>query len=286
MSLVPFADGKPRPKKILSLGLFRTGSQSLAEALRILGYRDVFHTTFFIDGDLNKWNGISAAADDNISCLPTFTGRNWSLKDWEAYFGPCEALTDVPQFAEPLLETYPEARVILVRRNFDAWSKSFLDTIIRPSTEGIMAWLSTNMMESLMGLHVSRVIHKQYMGLLGVSDIEKTKNMDVLKTGYDRHHRMIREMIPANRLLEIDLEDLGWEPLCEFLEKDVPEEPFPRSNESSILREKFRGLHRSAVMGGLGVIVLCTGGAWLCGYVTLAAVTRVAHHYDWDFWRR
>ncbi len=37
--------------------------------------------------------------------------------------------------------------------------------------------------------------------------------------------------IPAHRLLTFDLRD-GWPPLCEFLEVDVPEIPFPKTNSS------------------------------------------------------
>ena len=40
---------------------------------------------------------------------------------------------------------------------------------------------------------------------------------------------MIRGLVPKERLLEWAVED-GWEPLCEFLDKPVPNEPFPHVN--------------------------------------------------------
>lgn len=40
---------------------------------------------------------------------------------------------------------------------------------------------------------------------------------------------MIRGLVPPDRLLEWSVED-GWEPLCKFLGKDVPDEPFPHLN--------------------------------------------------------
>ncbi len=40
---------------------------------------------------------------------------------------------------------------------------------------------------------------------------------------------MIRGLVAKDRLLEWTVED-GWEPLCEFLGKDVPNEPFPHVN--------------------------------------------------------
>ena len=36
--------------------------------------------------------------------------------------------------------------------------------------------------------------------------------------------------MPNERLLEFDVRD-GWEPLCDFLHKPIPKEPFPRTNQ-------------------------------------------------------
>ena len=40
---------------------------------------------------------------------------------------------------------------------------------------------------------------------------------------------MIHGLVPKDRLLEWTVED-GWEPLCKFLDKPVPDEPFPHVN--------------------------------------------------------
>lgn len=40
---------------------------------------------------------------------------------------------------------------------------------------------------------------------------------------------MIRGLVPKERLLEWSVED-GWAPLCSFLGKPVPDEPFPHAN--------------------------------------------------------
>jgi hypothetical protein len=155
MSFKPYVEGPTRPKQVISLGFYRTGSHSLKEALTILGYRDVFHSSGIINDHL-KWVGMNQAADDNIPCLPTYTGRTWLRDDWNQYLGPSEALTDVTPFAESLLNAFPEARVILVHRDFDSWVKSFQETLILPASEGILAWLSGNVMEPFIGLQISR----------------------------------------------------------------------------------------------------------------------------------
>ncbi|KAJ5097338.1 P-loop containing nucleoside triphosphate hydrolase protein [Penicillium angulare] len=119
MDFKQFAEGPTRPKQVISLGFYRTGSHSLKAALTILGYRDVFHSSAMAK-DVAKWVGMDKAADDKISYLPSYTGRTWSRDDLNRYFGPCEALTDVTPLAEPLLREFPEACVILVHSDFDS----------------------------------------------------------------------------------------------------------------------------------------------------------------------
>jgi Sulfotransferase domain len=42
----------------------------------------------------------------------------------------------------------------------------------------------------------------------------------------------VRSLVPADNLLEYQPQD-GWEPLCKFLGKPIPNEPYPRVNEGS-----------------------------------------------------
>lgn len=267
-NIVPFTSGPVREKKVISLGFFRTGSNSLQEALNILGYRDVFHSSAMARSP-EKWIGLAAAADANIPCLPSYTGRTYTREDWDVYFGPCEALTDVTPFAEPLLNAYPEARVILVHRDFDAWAESFLNTLVRPSSEGVLAWLSGNFMEPMLGMYISQSAWKLYMGLLGVCDLRKTTDRSIMRAGYDRHYNNVRRMVPPERLLELDLKDLNWEPLCRFLGKEVPNVPFPRLNEGRVFRNEYRRLHVLAILGGSLKLASFIG---LAGGVLMASI--------------
>ena len=43
---------------------------------------------------------------------------------------------------------------------------------------------------------------------------------------------MIKGLVPKDRLLEWYIED-GWEPLCKFLGKPVPDVPFPHANAAN-----------------------------------------------------
>jgi hypothetical protein len=46
---------------------------------------------------------------------------------------------------------------------------------------------------------------------------------------------MVIETVPEEKLLVMDIKE-GWEPLCKFLGKPIPSEPFPHVNESDAVK--------------------------------------------------
>jgi hypothetical protein len=58
------------------------------------------------------------------------------------------------------------------------------------------------------------------------------ENRKKLKQGFIEHNENVRRLVPAENLLEFRVEQC-WEPLCKFLGKDIPDEPYPRVNEGS-----------------------------------------------------
>jgi hypothetical protein len=75
------------------------------------------------------------------------------------------------------------------------------------------------------------------------------------KQGYREHYANIRDMVPKEKLLGYKLGS-GWEPLCEFLGKPVPDVSFPHLNEWKDLKALFeryglKTLKHSAVNSGL-----------------------------------
>ena len=55
-----------------------------------------------------------------------------------------------------------------------------------------------------------------------------------------RHHDEVKSAVPAERLLVWDVKQ-GWEPLCEFLEVDVPDGPLPHANDRDTFSERVVG---------------------------------------------
>ncbi|KAL1851357.1 hypothetical protein Daus18300_012603 [Diaporthe australafricana] len=118
-----------RQVRVLSVGLPRTGSKSMLRALEILGYGNVHHL-----GQIwwtpREWEFLDRAADVSFPSLPTHTPALASV-DWDEMFGDNEAVTDAAGiFTAQLIEAYPDAKCVLVVRDFDAWARSVDETLL------------------------------------------------------------------------------------------------------------------------------------------------------------
>jgi hypothetical protein len=133
--------------KVLSVGLPRTGSKSMLRALEVLGYRNVHHLGQ-IWWQPREWAFLDRAADASFPSLGLSThahththtqgpgsgsdaGAVPNPVDWDVMFGDNEAITDAAgTFAPQLIEAYPNAKCIMVMRDFDAWARSVDETLL------------------------------------------------------------------------------------------------------------------------------------------------------------
>ena len=59
-------------------------------------------------------------------------------------------------------------------------------------------------------------------------------NRAALRQGFLDHYAHVRSIVPPENLLEFEPQE-GWGPLCSFLKKEVPAEPFPHINNADSL---------------------------------------------------
>jgi len=138
-----------------------------------------------------------------------------------------QAVTDAPcaNFAESLIKAYPEAKVVLTLRDPDKWvgsmERSYYQIFSWPS------WRLLALLDPIVGTYNELLtsILKDWTG-------GEWENRRKLKQGFIDHNENIRRLVPKDRLLEFRVEE-GWEPLCKFLGKEVPDEPYPRVNEGN-----------------------------------------------------
>ena len=140
-----------------------------------------------------------------------------------------------------LIATYPEAKIIVSMRNPDAWYKSCMNSVGKAQGSlflSVLAYLDPLFLGKMFPL--INVMVKGSFGETGLQDEAHVKKV------YIAMHEEVRQMVPKDRLLEYKLGQ-GWEPLCDFLGKEVPTTPFPHVNESAEFAE------RQKLMGSLTI---------------------------------
>lgn len=95
------------PMEVLVLGVSRTGTSSTREALKILGFRDVY------DYDYMTWHWGHAELWSKAIRAKWEGGPPMTRDDWDTLLGRCRAVVDNPAnlFGKELSEVYPEAKV-------------------------------------------------------------------------------------------------------------------------------------------------------------------------------
>jgi hypothetical protein len=251
--------------KVLALGLPRTGSTSLAEALRMLGYDGVHHTSRAAFDHPADWEVLDRAADATFSCLPTYTGRPFTRAEWDEIYGPYEACTDAASmFGPELIAAYPDAKVVLVERDYDRWFASVFGSLV-PLVWGPMANFSLRYIEPLAGSRGGAATRKMILGLFGAATPDEA--LQKARWAYDRHGSRIRDALAGqpDRLLVYRMGD-GWEPLCRFLGRPVPDADFPWLNEAAALRRIAMDITtRNAAKAGRRLL------PWLVGLAAVGA---------------
>ncbi|KAJ2995132.1 hypothetical protein NUW58_g1362 [Xylaria curta] len=115
--------------KIIHAGLFRMGTHSMAKAYRVLGFT-TFHA---LDEPFRaKWVQIEKAAEATWPSVPNARSRSpFKREDWDELWGEYDAVCDTSApFTLELFRAYPDARVVIVQRDFDSWWPSFKSEIL------------------------------------------------------------------------------------------------------------------------------------------------------------
>ena len=245
------------PLEVLSLGLPRTGTLSMQEALTTLGYPTYHYCRMFENvKDTDIWmEAYQAKQNDRAN-------TDWR-KLFDQVLGDYSAVTDAPGVVlwKELLEAYPEAKIVLVERDVNQWMSSFevlVEGVLNPAATYVLRWSDPTWF--------GRVINcgRGWIRLLvGTTDVKEVKKHS--KGVYEAHYTNVRAAVPKDKILDYKLGS-GWEPLCKFLGKDIPNVPFPHRNETDTLKNSFgeiigRSLKRSLFNGAVvtGVLAISAG---------------------------
>lgn len=221
--------------KIIGAGLGRTGTMSLQEALRILGYR-TYHMEEFIKDPSHPaaWRSFADGHSTAEALFHKITeeGYNATMDN-----PMCDVYADQ-------LRMFPDAKVVLTQhpKGSAGWYKSFssLLSLVRvQSTPASMTYPNFfSFIPMFQDINVVRCLMGTItMGLKRCELMYRShgKPLEWWQKQYDNHNAHVKNTVPSERLLVFDVSQ-GWEPLCRFLEVPVPDRPFPHSNESGAIR--------------------------------------------------
>jgi hypothetical protein len=161
------------------------------------------------------------------------------------------------------MKAFPEAPVILTVRDPERWYRSTFSTIygIHRISSGpppirlalALAGLFAPGVTGIARLADEIVWNDTFEGRFG--------NEPYAIETFHRHNAEVRRSVPPERLLVFDVRE-GWEPLCDFLGVEVPDEPFPHLNDTREMRRRLLGLvavsAAAPVLVGAGVIAALT----------------------------
>ncbi|KAL4936043.1 hypothetical protein BDV06DRAFT_205770 [Aspergillus oleicola] len=234
---IPPQPPRPRtkPMQVLALGMSRSGTESLRRALQILGYDHVYHGFDMSESFPMQWKQWALLGRRKFGCVGTSHQGDGAISrsDFDEILGHAEAVTDQPCsiFATELIEAYPEAKVILNHRDVDSWYES-ITALILPHARGfwyhVLPWFQADMYWA-----VQYTIHCFNMHFYG--NLERNG-----KWVYRQHSATIRGALAdePDRLLVWTVQN-GWEPLCKFLGKPIPDEPFPAGNSLETTNRRY-----------------------------------------------
>ena len=189
--------GDPTPAKVFVIGLSRTGTSSLHDALGLCGYRS-----------LHWFNPLTGALPDALD-----------VELFDA-FGDINISADF----ESLAAAYPDARFIWTQRAIDPWLRSIRDH-----------YANGNGIEQPYELrdpgHTAPFGGR--MGHIHTSLYAEHRSWTDAFTAYEHRVEAFFAEQPPGRLLRLDVTSGdGWDPLVRFLGVPVPDSPFPHANAS------------------------------------------------------
>ena len=188
--------------KVIGAGFGRTGTDSMREALTILGFGPCHHMFEVNAHEEQKrmWRALVKGAPPVWEQLLAGYG---SCMDWPSVY-----------YWRELAAFYPEAKVVLTYRSAESWWKSFEQTIVRG--------IEKSFEQESLGIALIR--DKVFGGRPGDRD-----NAIAI---YEANVNAVKATVPPERLLVHNLGD-GWEPLCAHLGVPVPAQPYPSRNNAS-----------------------------------------------------
>lgn len=180
--------------KVFGIGWAKTGTTTLGVCLRELGFR---HQSARLDL-------VDDFAEGNLHRILDVAGAHDSFEDWPW-----------PLVFRELDEAFPAAKFVLTTREPRSWLASYRNML---ASQGTASPALTRRRRILYGLPFPNVTDTQLLARV-------RRHEDEVKAWF---------RVRPDDLLVVDwASGDGWAALCSFLQRPVPDTPFPHANRAS-----------------------------------------------------
>lgn len=245
---------RAKPMRVLCLGQSRTGTMTLLAALEQLGYTPYHLSTAkgSPKTNLSLWR-------EALDAKFHGKGKPWGRTEFDKILGAYDVVLDIPAicFVQELVAAYPEAKVIVTQQDVDSWLQNMNSADAR-----VLRWPLWNTLASFDSKQAGpfwefskKVMPANFHTMTDFSTDSPARKV------YQEHYELVRRIVPADKMLEFRTEE-GWAPLCNFLGNEVPNEKFPKVDESKefVLRHKMMWWMAFAKMVGKGSLTSAVAG--------------------------
>ena len=203
--------------KVICAGMAKTGTKSIAKALRHLGF-NVFDWEEQIFDFIDHWFDVF---------------QNDAELDVKRVYQNADAVVDIPGnfFWDEILEAFPDCKVILSERDEDSWVKSLANQL--EALDAVKSRTMSMLSPTLRKMEL--VLYSNVDALLGSRNKTSTY---FFRKRYRIHNHRVKSLVPPDKLLVYNVQQ-GWKPLCDFLGCEVPTTVFPHENVKGDEAQKF-----------------------------------------------
>ncbi|XP_039250628.2 uncharacterized protein LOC120328257 [Styela clava] len=227
--------------KILIVGFLKTGTKSMCQALRILGYNVSEHGRHF-EELYEEW-------------MEFLEGKG-NFENLHQMFEGYDATSDTFAIAywKEFLKAFPDIKLILTMHD-DKYkcAKSFINQYTKYNESAFSFPLSVFSMKARRWFDLERKsVAKFCKPPSEITGFEICKKFPILDQDqyakyYEDHNNDVIENAPRDQLLIFNVKE-GWGPVCQFLGYEIPDVPFPHENKGGAITA-HRLKHDSYVKG-------------------------------------
>jgi hypothetical protein len=194
--------------RVIGAGFGRTGTDSMRQALEMLGFGPCHHMREVMAKPEQRalWRAVAAGA----------------APDWDHIFKGYVSAVDWPSafYWRELSRHYPDAKMLLTVRSSESWYESMTMTIFKG--------ISKDDDPASLGI---QLITKRVFD-------DRIDDRDHVIATYEKNNAEVKAAFGPERLLAFEIGD-GWGPLCRFLGVAIPDAPYPHANSTAAFRSEF-----------------------------------------------